>query len=113
MKANPTIGEQAFSMLITALGVDSEFQQQAIVAGYILDFYHVGLRKDGKRCKPFAVEIDGFSHNSKKAREADAYRTGVLERLGISVIRFTNRQVQTQRSSVAHAVMMMRETRRG
>ena len=38
MRANPTLGEQSFSMLLATLGVDIEFQAQVVVAGYIVDF---------------------------------------------------------------------------
>lgn len=109
MRQNPTRGESAFQLLITHLKIDMEFAPQAQVAGYILDFYHCGLRKDGKRCQPFCVEVDGASHNSAKARAHDKVRTAVLARMGIRVIRFTNKQVAEQRAQVALAVMQMRE----
>lgn len=109
MRQNPTKGESAFSLLLTALKIEVEFASQAQVAGYILDFYHCGLRKDGIACKPFCVEIDGSSHVGRKAQAHDKVRTAVLTRMGITVIRFWNAEVVKDREKVALAVMKMRE----
>lgn len=108
MRQNPTLGESAFMMLLQRLGIDKEFEAQAQVAGYILDFYHCGLKPNGARCKPFCVEIDGSSHRSVARRAADAQRTAVLERLGITVVRFWNEQVIKEAASVGLAVMKLR-----
>jgi very-short-patch-repair endonuclease len=61
------------------------FRRQFSVERYILDFYCPRRR--------FAVEIDGASHLSLKARKHDLERTEFLNHLGIFVIRFTNIQV--------------------
>lgn len=111
MRSNPTRGEAAFGLLLAHLKISEEFAPQAQVAGYILDFYHCGLLKDGGRCKPFCVEIDGPSHLGTVARAKDAVRTRVLEQhAGLVVIRFTNNQVIKERQRVALVVMKMRAT---
>lgn len=114
MANNPTPGESAFHLLLVALKVDAEFQIQAQLAGYIPDFYHPGLRTDGRLCKPFIVEIDGASHFTAAGKAADKKRTAVFSRMGIKVIRFTNSQVVRDRASVAKVVMeALNDTRPG
>lgn len=108
MADNPTAGEAAFKHLLLTLKIEVEFQTQVRMAGYIVDFYHVGIRLDGGRCQPFVVEIDGSSHVGPKAQAYDKARTAVINRLGIRVLRFTNKEVVASRASVAKAIMEAR-----
>ncbi len=63
----------------------SKFRRQHSVGAYVLDFYcpaqHV------------AVELDGAAHDHENARQHDARRSAFLASLGITVLRFENRDV--------------------
>src|SRR5437899_13035594 len=52
---------------------------------YILDFYCPRER--------LAVELDGAAHDHEAAQDRDAMRTRFLERAGIRLVRFENREV--------------------
>jgi very-short-patch-repair endonuclease len=109
MADNPTPGEAAFRHILMSLGIEHEFQTQAQIAGFIVDFYHCGLRTDGKVCRPFVVEIDGASHFTAAGKKKDAERTRALKRTGVSqVIRFTNTEVIKNRKSILQVVMSAR-----
>lgn len=63
-----------------------EFHTQVVVGGrFIADFV----------CwkKRLIVEVDGSIHRLTSVRRKDRYRTKVLNKLGYTVIRFTNNQV--------------------
>ena len=62
-----------------------KFRRQHSVGPYILDFY----------CpeQHLAVELDGAAHDHETAAERDDTRTHYLESVGISVVRFENRDV--------------------
>ncbi len=61
------------------------FTRQKPLDEYIVDFYCSELM--------VAIEIDGDSHGEQ--RDYDRQRTASLNRLGIEVIRYTNRDVMT------------------
>ena len=69
-------------------GIDHEFQKAVIVnrKKYILDFYF----NDRKLC----VEIDGFHHFHDPQKSIDRLRTARLNKNGIDVLRFTNKEVE-------------------
>jgi len=83
-----------------------KFRRQHSVDAYVVDFYAPGVR--------LAVEIDGDSHFPPTARMYDQERTSHLERFGIAILRFTNRDVRTNLEavllSIAEAVKRRRET---
>ena len=62
-----------------------KFQRQRTIDNFIADFY----------CQKanLIIEIDGSQHYSEKGIEKDKFRTEKLENYGLTVIRFTNRQV--------------------
>ena len=60
-----------------------KFLRQKPIDNYIVDFYCSELR--------LVIEIDGNSH--AETIEYDAVRTGVLESLGLHVVRFNNDDV--------------------
>ena len=66
-------------------GYSPRFVRQKAVGRYILDFYcdAAGL----------AIELDGSQHYEDKQEAYDFERTAYLKRLGILVIRYTNRDV--------------------
>lgn len=64
-----------------------KFRRQHPAGNYILDFYCHALK--------IAIEVDGNIHNEKGVQEADHKRQKNLEAEGISVIRFSNKEVVT------------------
>jgi very-short-patch-repair endonuclease len=73
------------------------FRRQAGVGNYIVDFY-----------APFhklVIEVDGDSHFEEDAIIYDQKRTLFLESLGLSVIRFTNREVVDAMDAVLETIV--------
>ena len=70
--------------------------RQKPLGAFIVDFYCAS--------RQLAIEIDGDSHFSQKAVQYDVSRTQALERNGIVVIRFTNRDVMSNFDGVCSAV---------
>jgi very-short-patch-repair endonuclease len=62
-----------------------KFRRHHSVGPYILDFY----------CpeEHLAIELDGAAHDHEAAATRDAARTRYLESVGITVVRFENRDV--------------------
>ena len=63
------------------------FQRQKPIDHFIADFYCHRAR--------LVIEIDGSQHGTAEGRERDEFRTEKLEEYGLTVIRFTNRQINT------------------
>ncbi|GET27614.1 endonuclease domain-containing protein [Prolixibacter sp. NT017] len=63
-----------------------KFRRQHPVHIFILDFY----------CheRKLAIEVDGGVHKATEQKERDENRTYELEHIGISVLRFTNEEVE-------------------
>ena len=70
----------------------SRFVRQKVIGKYILDFY----------CseKKLAIEIDGSQHYDEKGRISDMDRTKNINEYGISVLRFTNGEINHQFEAV-------------
>lgn len=62
-----------------------KFNRQHVIGDYIVDF--VALKEK------LVVEIDGAYHSELEQMENDQYRTERLEKMGFTVIRFTNEDV--------------------
>jgi len=62
-----------------------KFRRQYSVDRYILDFYCPSAK--------LAIEIDGDSHFTESAVQADRVRQKAIEELGIRFLRFTNQEV--------------------
>ena len=77
-----------------ALGV--QFHRQVPLDEYIVDFY----------CHEhqLAIEIDGVSHEGAKAFKADAERQVALEKLGVSFLRFDDRDVKCDIENVVRGI---------
>ncbi len=68
------------------------FRRQHPIDRFILDFFCYEHK--------LAIEIDGHSHYQPEQQEHDQMRTEWLARYGIRVIRFTNRDVDTNLEGV-------------
>ncbi len=63
-----------------------KFRRQSSVGRYIVDFYCAECR--------LVIELDGAPHFGPNSDEYDQQRTEFLERAGLKVIRFENRDVR-------------------
>ena len=72
------------------------FQRQKAIGNFIADFYCHEAK--------LVVEIDGSQHYTKEGKEKDEFRTEVLEGYDLTVIRFTNYQVDANFSGVCRYI---------
>jgi len=62
-----------------------QFYRQKIIGNYIVDFFCPAAK--------LVVEIDGGQHYSEEGMERDGIRDDHLARLGLAVLRFSDREV--------------------
>jgi very-short-patch-repair endonuclease len=74
------------------------FNRQKPIGNYIVDFFYHQFH--------IVIDIDGDSHGPALAQSNNSERTEFLESLGLTVLRFTNREVD----GYVEAVMMKVET---
>ena len=72
------------------------FQRQKAIDAYIVDFYCHQAK--------LVIEIDGTQHFENEGREYDAVRTLQLEKLGLNVLRISNRQINQEFSRVCEYI---------
>ena len=72
------------------------FQRQKAIDNYIADFYCHQAK--------LVIEIDGSQHYTEEGMEQDDFRTEILESYGLTVIRFTNLEINTNFSAVCAAI---------
>ena len=73
-----------------------DFDRQRPIDKYIVDFYCKDLK--------LAIEIDGDSHNSEEAYKKDKARQKRLESLGVSILRFDDREVKKDMANVIRVI---------
>ncbi len=72
-------------------------KRQYVVGNYILDFFIPSVN--------IAIELDGSQHYEPDAREADEKRDSALASMGISVIRYSNSQINKNFNGVITDIM--------
>ena len=72
------------------------FQRQKAIESYIVDFYCASAR--------LVIELDGGGHFCDEQEEKDLKRTEVLQKLGLTVLRFSNLDVQRNFAAVCQAI---------
>jgi very-short-patch-repair endonuclease len=65
----------------------AKFRRQFSVSRYILDFYSLEYK--------LGIEADGGQHYEDKGRLRDEIRTKELSRLGVQILRFSDRDILT------------------
>jgi very-short-patch-repair endonuclease len=75
---------------------DVQFYRQKPLGEYVVDFYAPAVR--------LVVELDGGQHFEATAMVADEYRSEVLRRMGLDVLRFDNRQVLLETDAVVEEI---------
>ena len=63
------------------------FQRQKAIDDFIADFYCHKAK--------LVIEIDGAQHYSQEGKEKDEFRTEILQSYNLKIIRFSNRQIDT------------------
>ena len=71
--------------------------RQKVIGPYIVDFYCA-------RCKT-VIEIDGTQHYLTEGERADKKRDAFLSSQGISVLRYSNAQIEKDFSSVCQDIL--------
>ena len=78
------------------------FRRQHPIKFFIADFYCAKA--------DLIIEIDGGIHNNPDVSEHDVNRTAELEKLGITVIRFTNDEVMNDTDNVIAKIKQQLKT---
>jgi very-short-patch-repair endonuclease len=74
----------------------ASFRRQVPIESYVADFVcHAAL---------LVIELDGGQHFSEQAEHKDAARSAVIEAKGSQVLRFSNRDVMTNRNGVLETI---------
>ena len=89
--------EKMWRLLRNRRLADFKFRRQYPIGPFILDFYCFE--------KKLAVEVDGAKHLESSRQTADAARSRYLADLGITVIRFLNGDVLSDREAVLQAIV--------
>lgn len=72
-------------------------RRQKIIENYIVDFYIA--------CRKIVIEVDGRQHFEPDHREADEKRDVDLAKWGITVLRYTNKDVRQNFNAVASDIL--------
>ena len=86
LRNNGTSAEATLWVLLKGKQLQGrKFRRQHSVGNYVLDFYCHEIK--------LCIEADGGIHNEKNIKEYDIERTKVLNENGITVLRFTNKEI--------------------
>lgn len=72
------------------------FNRQKIIGDYIVDFYCPKAK--------LVIELDGSQHYEEDAELYDRQRTEYLNRHGMAVLRYSNREIHTRFKEVCHDI---------
>ena len=98
LRNNPTEHERLiWERLKGKQVIGLKFRRQYSVGPYILDFYCPEVK--------LAVELDGSTHLVGDQPEYDANRTDFIERFGITLVRFTNDDIERNIEAVLAAII--------
>ncbi len=92
LRQNLTPPEKRLWLYLQGSQLGAKFRRQPSVGSYILDFYCPQYR--------LAIEIDGAFHDSEQSHIYDNERTNFLAKSGITVLRFTNKDVMNNLDGV-------------
>jgi very-short-patch-repair endonuclease len=84
-RQNMTLAESIVWEHVRAHRLGAQFRRQHPFLNYIVDFYCAEV--------DLVIEIDGATHSTPEEISYDQYRQSELEKLGYTVIRFTNVEV--------------------
>jgi len=75
------------------------FSRQKVLGKYIADFYSAEAK--------LVIELDGSQHYDTQALADDANRTAALEKYGLKVIRYSNREIDREFPAVCEQIDML------
>lgn len=78
--------------------------KQRIIGSYIVDFYCASAK--------LVIEIDGSQHYEEQGMAYDNHRTAFFETLGLTVARFSNRDIDRDFSGVCEQIDLVIKSRR-
>ena len=96
LRKNATVAERLLWQEIRGKKLGIEFHRQVPIDQYIVDFYCHELM--------LVIEIDGISHDSAEAVAKDKVRQERIEEFGVSFLRFYDRDVRENLSSVVRMI---------
>ena len=73
------------------------FNRQKVIGNYIVDFYCAKAN--------LVIELDGSQHYEEKAKENDAKRDSYLRGLGLTVLRYSNYDINTNFEGVCSDIL--------
>jgi very-short-patch-repair endonuclease len=80
-----------------------KFRRQHSVGKFVMDFYCPKLK--------LAIEVDGDSHFIEGAKERDRERQTIMEAVGITFLRFNNREIYENINGVLNKIMECMKTK--
>ena len=92
LRKNQTAGEKLLWVHLKRNKLGVRFKRQHPIWMYIADFYCHELK--------LVIEVDGSIHNVKEVMENDIIRQEDILSFGIKVIRFSNKEINTDIVSV-------------
>ena len=95
-RRNLTTAETVFWKIAKSSGLGEKCRRQYIIGQYIVDFFF--------RKSKLIVEIDGAYHFSDEQQKEDAIRQEWLEKMGYTVIRFTNEDILFNTENVINQI---------
>ena len=72
------------------------FQRQKTIDSFIVDFYCHAAK--------LVIELDGSQHYEEQGKAYDAERTAILESYGLTVLRFSNHDVDAHFDAVCEQI---------
>jgi cyclase len=88
LRDNPTAAEKLLWNKLRNKKLGVKFRRQHPISDFIVDFYCHELK--------LVIEVDGGYHLERDQKEYDKYRADDLSDLGITIISFTNDQVENK-----------------
>ena len=77
--------------------------KQRIIGKFIVDFYCASAR--------LVIELDGSQHYTEQGKCYDKERTAMIEAYGVQVLRFSNREVDSNLAGVCQTIAQTIHTR--
>jgi 5-methyltetrahydrofolate--homocysteine methyltransferase len=92
MRANPTPSEEILWERLRAKRLGVKFRRQAIILGWIADFYCPSER--------LVIELDGVDHQRPARKVKDEARDQAMQTLGLHILRIKSARVHNDLEAV-------------
>jgi len=91
-----TPAEKRFWLLVRNNHMGVKFRRQFSIGPYIVDFFCFSAK--------LVVELDGSRHFTREGKEQDFHRGQFLQALGITVLRFSNKEFLANQEGVMRLI---------